>query len=36
METVNSVIEDFASKNPNLKALMKSKVDESFSLLEEI
>ena len=35
METVNSVIEDFASKNPNMKALMKSQMDESFSLLEE-
>ena len=35
METVNSIIEDFATKNPKMKELLKSKVDESFSLLEK-
>ena len=34
METVNTVIEDFATKNPKMKELLKTKVDESFSLLE--
>ena len=35
METVNTVIEDFATKNPKMKELLKTKVDESFSLLEK-
>ena len=35
METARKIFDEIVSKKPKIKALLKSKVDESFSLLDE-
>ena len=35
METLRKIFDEIVSKKPKIKALLKSKVDESFSLLDE-